>query len=196
MQLHTSPDMLTFPARPVNGGRLELARPKRGTWFYEPKVNGWRALAHVPSRTAWNRHGQPLSIASAFNGALAMLDAAGVEWADVEAIERRHALMRGSLFLLDLPTHPGDYVARRNEMERRIEIFSQANVHATDDVFILPTVEAAHASTLYANLVASNAALGAEFYEGLVAKKAGSLYPIQLRSATQEFPEWAKHRWS
>ncbi len=34
------------------------------------------------------------------------------------------------------------------------------------------------------------------FYEGLVAKRADSLYPVQLRSPTLEFPGWVKHRWS
>lgn len=27
----------TYPARPINGGRLELAPPKPGQWCYEPK---------------------------------------------------------------------------------------------------------------------------------------------------------------
>ena len=30
----------TYPARPINGGPLELAPPKPGRWYYEPKYNG------------------------------------------------------------------------------------------------------------------------------------------------------------
>ena len=30
---------VTFPARPINGGKLELAPPKRGLWFAEPKFS-------------------------------------------------------------------------------------------------------------------------------------------------------------
>lgn len=30
---------ITFPARPINGGKLELAPTKRGVWFAEPKYN-------------------------------------------------------------------------------------------------------------------------------------------------------------
>ena len=193
MKTLLAPQMLTFPARPVNGGRLELARPKFGAWFYEPKVNGWRALAHVPTRTAWNRHGEKLSIAGQFDAALAMLDEAGIEWADVEAIERRHALMRGCLFLLDLPADPGDYVARRRRMTTLVETFT-GNFRAVNDLFVLPACETECATALYRTLIQTNADLGAEFYEGLVAKRATSIYPLQLRNSREEFPFWCKHR--
>ena len=63
----------TFPARPVNGGPLEKARPKSGVWNVEPKVNGWRTLVHVPTGTMWNRHGIRLSIAKEFKPALELL---------------------------------------------------------------------------------------------------------------------------
>jgi hypothetical protein len=33
------------------------------------------------------------------------------------------------------------------------------------------------------------------FYEGLVAKRLDSKYPLQKRSASQDFPFWMKHRW-
>jgi len=33
------------------------------------------------------------------------------------------------------------------------------------------------------------------FYEGVVAKRTDSLYPIQLRSAALAFAGWRKHRW-
>ena len=51
------PPLITYPARPIQGGPLELAPPKRGLWYAEPKLNGWRALIHMPSGTMWNRHG-------------------------------------------------------------------------------------------------------------------------------------------
>ena len=63
----------TYPARPINGGSLELALPKPGHWYYEPKYNGWRALVHAPTGTMFNRHGQPLSIAGLFSCALKRL---------------------------------------------------------------------------------------------------------------------------
>ena len=95
----TVPPLLTFPARPIQGGRLELAPPKRGLWFAEPKLNGRRALIHTPSGTMWNRHGALLTIADCFRpalGALAKLAGRGLVWADCEALERRHNLGRGT----------------------------------------------------------------------------------------------------
>ena len=40
----------------------------------------------------------------------------------------------------------------------------------------------------------SNRALGCDFFEGVVMKRADSAYPAQLRSATEEFRGWVKHR--
>ena len=36
----------------------------------------------------------------------------------------------------------------------------------------------------------------AEFYEGLVAKRVESAYPIQLRDPDAHCPYWIKHRWA
>ena len=35
---------------------------------------------------------------------------------------------------------------------------------------------------------------GCDFFEGVVMKRADSIYPVQMRSATEEFRGWAKHR--
>ncbi len=67
------PALITYPARPIQGGRLELAPPKRGLWYAEPKMNGWRALIHTQSGTMWNRHGTLLTVADCFRPALAAL---------------------------------------------------------------------------------------------------------------------------
>jgi len=94
----------TFPARPIRGGKLELAPKKSGIWFAEPKYNGWRALVHTPTGAMWNRHGQRLTIEREFAKALAALRAlaeSGLVWADCEALERRHQIGRGSLVVLD-----------------------------------------------------------------------------------------------
>lgn len=40
-----------------------------------------------------------------------------------------------------------------------------------------------------------NGVLGCEFYEGLVAKRANSIYPVQLRGPKEKYPFWMKHRW-
>lgn len=52
----------SYPLRPINGGPLPRARPKSGTWLYEPKINGWRAIVNTRTGAMWNRHGKRLSI--------------------------------------------------------------------------------------------------------------------------------------
>jgi hypothetical protein len=114
---------ITYPARPINGGHLDRALPKVGEWSYEPKYNGWRAIIHVPSGTMWNRHGKLLSIAREFETALAILKRTGIEWLDVEALERRHALGRGSLIVLDWPTGGGVYDTYKSRTEALFRMY-------------------------------------------------------------------------
>ena len=114
--------LITYPARPIQGGRLELAPPKRGLGYAEPKLNGWRALIHTPTGTMWNRHGTLLTITDCFRpalAALANLAPHGLVWADCEALERRHTLGRGTLVVLDAVPESGapTYVQRRAMLE-------------------------------------------------------------------------------
>jgi hypothetical protein len=55
---------------------------------------------------------------------------------------------------------------------------------------------ASHADALgfYERLRAANRVLGCDFFEGVVMKRADSVYPVQLRSATEECRGWCKHR--
>ena len=46
----------------------------------------------------------------------------------------------------------------------------------------------------YQRLRDANRVLGCDFFEGVVMKRADSAYPVQLRSATEEFRGWMKHR--
>ena len=203
----TSPPLLTFPARPIQGGRLELAPPKRGLWFAEPKLNGWRALIHTPSGTMWNRHGALLTIADCFRpalAALAKLASRGLVWTDCEALERRHNLGRGTLVVLDvIPESGPNYEQRRASLESLLPIepvFSGDTSRPVPcgAVVLTPTLRAdTHADALafYQRLRAANRVLGCDFFEGVVMKRADSIYPVQMRSATEEFRGWVKHRW-
>ena len=104
----------TYPARPINGGKLELARPKRGEWYAEPKFNGWRTLVHRQSGAMFNRQLEPLSIHKEFEQALYALRFAlpWAEWVDCEGLERRHGIGKGSLIVLDFVS-PVPYSDRR-----------------------------------------------------------------------------------
>ncbi len=201
-----APALITYPARPIQGGRLDLAPPKRGRWYAEPKLNGWRALIHTPSGTMWNRHGALLTIADCFRpalGALAKLASRGVVWADCEALERRHNLGRGTLVVLDVIPESGapSYEHRRAMLETIIPtdaVFSGDTSRAVPcgAVVLTPTlqVDQADALAFYQRLREANRALRCDFFEGVVMKRADSIYPVQLRSATEEFRGFVKHR--
>ena len=202
-----TPPLNAYPARPIQGGRLELAPPKRGLWYAEPKLNGWRALIHTPTGTMWNRHGALLTIADCVRPALAALAKLAnrrLVWADCEALERRHNLGRGTLVVLDLVPESGTarYEARRAVLE---DVLPSDSVFAGDttrqvpcaSVVLVPTLRAdlqVNALAFYQRLRVANRALGCDFFEGVVMKRADSPYPVQLRSATEEFRGWVKHR--
>jgi hypothetical protein len=52
----------------------------------------------------------------------------------------------------------------------------------------------ADALQYYQRLRGANRALGCDFFEGVVMKRADSAYPVQMRSATEEYRGWVKHR--
>jgi ATP-dependent DNA ligase len=202
------PNLITYPARPIQGGRLELAPPKRGVWFAEPKFNGWRALVHTPSSTMWNRHGSKLTIAHCFKDALDELrDLAdeGLIWADCEALERRHQIARGTLIVLDAiphdPSFTPTYTERREFLESLCipqEPFSRG-IHEGDTSPLLLTTsrmvcDQNESLAFYCGLRQANHGLHAEFFEGVVMKRADAVYPVQLRSSTEETPCLIKHR--
>lgn len=202
------PPLLTYPARPIQGGRLELAPPKRGLWFAEPKFNGWRALVHCPSGTMWNRHGQRLTIAHCFAEALDELrdlSEEGFLWADCEALERRHDLARGTLIVLDaIPAGPNfrpSYQQRRAFLESlRIpqERFS-SGIHEGEPRPLLLTASVPACSQnavleFYHGLREANLTLKTPLFEGVVMKRGDAPYPVQLRSSTEKCRDLVKHR--
>jgi len=195
----------TYPARPINGGPLEKALPKRGLWAWEPKYNEWRTLIHVPTGTMWNRHLAPLSIADKFKEALRQLRSTGLVWVDAGAMERRHDLGRGTIIVFDYVPMVGDELQNLPYVERRRILCSLLGIHRwfgpiPDDTAILTgthTFDEGDAGTvmeLWQGLKQFNKRIGVEFYEGLVAKRLNSGYPVQLRSPTVETHLWMKHR--
>lgn len=191
---------LTYPARPVNGGPLEHAHPKAGEWRVEPKFNGWRALVHVPTGTMFNRHGKRLSIEQEFHTALDSLgelsaQVCSITWLDVECLERRHNVGRGSLIILDLPdeaTKP--YSMRRELLADLFDVAPDPAELQPNQVYLSPSYPSENAPALWTLLKTVNARVP-DFYEGLVAKRADSTYPVQLHSTEYEFHAWMKHRW-
>ncbi|MDE2104496.1 MAG: hypothetical protein KGL39_45090 [Patescibacteria group bacterium] len=209
-----------YPARPINGGPLDKALPKANgpggaPWYYEPKYNGWRALVHVPTGAMFNRKLEPLSIAAEFKPALdqlrCTLDADAFQWADCEALERRHGIGRGTLIVLDVIPESGrgqgisgldcglavsGYAERKLWLTPVLPTLGHFEKPPPDSLFVSPHFAAEEALDLWHDLAQSNRDWRCEFYEGLVAKRADSPYPRQRRSPDVEFPFWMKHRWA
>ena len=155
----------------------------------------------------WNRHGALLTIADCFRPALeslAKLAPRSLVWADCEALERRHNLGRGTLVVLDVvheATAPS-YEQRRAMLESFLStdaVFAGDTTRSVpvNAVCLAPNLwveDHADALAFYRRLREANRALRCDFFEGVVMKRAGSVYPVQLRSATEECRGWVKHR--
>ena len=202
------PAPITFPARPIQGGKLDKAPKKTGLWFAEPKYNGWRALVHCPSGTMWNRHGGRLSIAGEFASPLRELrelrelSGRGLVWADCEAMGRRHKVGCGTLIVLDWIPEDGSpiYEERRAFLESLVPLETMSAGDGTipaNSLVLTPSVADTDGAALrlYESLRSINRAARADVFEGVVMKRGGSVYPVQLRSATEESRCLIKHRW-
>lgn len=193
---------VTFPLRPINGGPWEHAKrfPKPGTWQYEPKYNGWRAMVHTPTGAMFNRRNMRLSIESEFTAALralcATLDAEGFKWVDVEALERRHGIGKGCLVVLDVVPEPIYGDATYDQRRDWLSILPTLPLRPPRDFPLLSIPPNVQPDAAWEELQRINREFDAELYEGLVAKRTDSRYVMQMRSADQEFPGWVKHRWA
>jgi hypothetical protein len=151
----------------------------------------------------WNRHGARLTIACEFGSALEQLRSLaplGLEWADCEALERRHAIGRGTLVVLDWIVPDATYLERRKFLAAHIEIerlsLGEWSTFPSDALVLTSSLadtgDAVHA--LYNPLTEHNRALRCDFFEGVVMKRASAPYPIQLRSESEESRALVKHR--
>lgn len=214
------PQLICYPPAPLNGGKLDTAPPKVGEWVWQPKVDDWRAVIHTPSRTVWNQYGQLSSFTDTdkFTAALEWLaflqsQYAATEWLDVGMMENRHDMMRGTIIVLDLivPDFSSGmaFWNRRSVLETIFpvlpldvsDLLKVKGGQVRDSVYLVhqsPTIifPQPHPFTplaLQDLLKRENAKLGRKFYEGLVAKRADSTYP--MRSAPkQQTCDWIKHR--
>jgi hypothetical protein len=139
------------------------------------------------------------------------------EWLDTKAFARRHALGRGSLVILDAPLVPGTKAERdqaiydhllqtgvgQSWMHEQFEpppdallsfaytYEDEATQRALGATVIDPDICPLAA---WPRLQACNREFKAEVFEGLVAKRLDSGYP--LSSSEKDFPFWMKHRWA
>jgi len=189
-----------YPARPKQGGMNFLALCSTlyadGTWSFEPKFNGWRAMLHVPSGAMFNRYNEPLSISGEFAAAIQSIRKSfGVgEWMDCEALERRHGRGQGSLVVIDTPAAAQSHRIRALELNLVFPPATLDHCAERDTVYSIPSYDDGPA--LWRELQEANQQLGIVFYEGVVAKRKTSAYPLQLRSSKEETPDWIKHRFT
>jgi len=198
------PSLISYPARPLQGGKLDRAPKKTGLWYAQPKYNGWRALVHCPSGAMWNRHSGRLSIAHEFGAALRELknlSGAGLVWADCEAMGRRHKIGCGTLVVLDwIPdARSPTYEEWREFLESLVPLERMSLGEGTmpeDSVLLTPSIADTNgqALQLYRSLEAINRSVLADVFEGAVMKRAVSAYPVQLRSPDEKCRFWQKHR--
>ena len=197
-----TPPLLTYPARPTNGGRLESAPAKVGPWIVQPKIDDWRGLVHCPTGRIWNRHGTPMSIAGNLETTLMILANSPFPWLDVGVMERRNQLLRDSIVVFDciFPFAPatGYHNRRRVLLEAGFPVLPFAtglkNGPTSNRVFLIPDFELTPALEIYERLQQENREAGSSFYEGIVCKRADKPYPIQLRSPNEQTPWMVKHR--
>ena len=202
-QIGAVPTPITFPARPIQGGKIERAPKKTGLWFAEPKY-GWRALVHCPSGAMWNRHGGRLSIVGEFASPLRELrnlSARGLVWADCEAMGRRHKIGCGTLIVLDwIPEDASPiYEERRAFLESLVPLETMSageGAIPANSLVLTPSIADADGAALrlYESLRSINRAARADVFEGVVMKRGGSVYPVQLRSPAEESRCLVKHR--
>jgi hypothetical protein len=201
----------TYAAYPTNGGPLfnaegkAVARPKVGAWWAEPKFNGWSLLCHVPSGRLFNGHELTRStIEDKFTDAIELLRTLmpHVDWLHVEGLNNRHDIGKGALVVLDLVVPDLTYDQRRDALEKpllRLPV-DFTLLSEFPRVSLAPIIADNSAPTLelaaWDYLKTVNRETGCDFYEGMVAKKAGSFYPMQLRKPKDKCRQWVKHRWN
>lgn len=203
----TEPPLITYPARPVNGGRLESAPKKVGPWICQPKIDDWRAILHAPTGRIWNRHGEPLSIAADIQPAIKFIQSRDYDWLDVGVLERRHEMLKGRVVIFDFippednPPCRAPYSSRRECLKRDFDSLPANPANAGDRlVFLIPEWAGDKIEISYDCLQIINADIkkqtGTEhnFYEGIVCKRTDKPYPVQLLSPNKETPWMIKHR--
>jgi ATP-dependent DNA ligase len=192
----------TFPCRPINCGKLTVARPKIGDYWVEPKITGMRVVLHVPSGKMWTRHGTPLTNPKWFAEAADKIKSLlpSEEWLDVEGLYQAHNIGKGTMVVLD------SIVGLTSIEDRKKRFSSLQEMPITNDlpnneVYRIPSLDWSSAKDLWDTLLE----LGNDWvkrgrgtvplFEGVVAKKKSSNYPFQNIDPKRETPIWHKHKW-
>lgn len=191
-------NIIGYPPAPTNGGRFDVAPPKIGEWVWQPKVNEWRGVVHVPTLTVWSQYGDLSTVEQQGKLANALMalkpHSYAVEWLDIGISQNRHDLMQGKIIIFDLMEAQA-HSHRRLILRDRFPVLPttcEGILNAPMDVYLIN--EWTHnIDMIWEGLQRINRELGKPFYEGLVAKRCDAPYPIQRR-AKGKTHLWVKHR--
>lgn len=121
--------LIAYPPAPTNGGRLDVTTPRKvGDWAWQPKIDDWRGVVHVPTLRVWNQYGRRSTVAEQgkIEKALADLNATigaycpECQWLDIGIMENRHDMMRGCIVVFDWMVEQLNYDERRQPLARTL----------------------------------------------------------------------------
>ncbi len=204
----------TYPARPMNGGRLEMAEPlDMEQWRYRPKYNGRRVLLHVPTGRTWNRQLEENSwVFPSFKKLRDIIETQNndltvhsdvweactrMEWLDIELLYGKTSVAKRSLVVLDYISQNEiwwDRMVNLNAVFGEQMLLTNGEPMPDEVYFARPLTEMMEPQLVWEEMQEQNKAMGCTFYEGLVAYDIRSKYPIQLFSPTRETRHWIKYR--
>jgi hypothetical protein len=198
-----NPSPPTYPARPMNGGRLEKAEPLDvEEWRYRPKYNGRRVLLHLPTMRTWNRqleeNNWTFPALKKLKEIIEMSDLwpPVLEWLDLELLYGKTSVGKRSVIVLDYVSANEAWWDRMMNLNM-VFCDHSLSTHARpkdDAVYFAQPLGKADTHAVWEELQGRNKELGVTFYEGLVACEMESRYPIQLFSPKKETRHWIKYR--
>lgn len=200
------PPPITYPARPMNGGRLEKAEPLDGEWQFRPKWNGRRVLCHTPTMRTWNRQLEEVGYVHPAFRKLHMIVSDSdlwppvIEWLDLEFLWGRSSVGKGAIIVLD-------YCSGNEPWKTRMFNLSNMGFHRLGGgprglaipeketvYFGVPIPNLEHPQVVWDDMQIINAEEKTTLFEGLVAYNINEPYPIQLFGPKRETRHWIKYR--
>jgi len=184
---------ITYPAKPAF---QDEPQTWGNAWTIQPKFNGWRALVHITDDAPelWNRHGERLTIADNFTTALMELCRVFPTgtWLDCEALERRGSIT-GTLVVFDV-VMDGTHSERMAWLANYMTPLAWNILPASNSAVLCGTVPATEARKFFTTFAKINAKRGDDAFEGAVAKRKDSIYPVQLATPHRVCNDWQKFR--
>jgi len=170
---------------PNNGGLTP--RPLSNDWVWEPKWNGRRVLLNRSGKCL-GKQGQDLTTADEFSKAIEQAQKIhGWEWLDCEGLLWRTKAGKGSLIVLDVPSHMGTYVDRRKWLEDRIPVLESFTDIPNNKLVLTPAFPTI--GNLWEHLLELNEQKGETLFDGVIAKRKDSVY------REGDTPYWVKFRY-